>query len=352
MRRHMDKLQLCCSVLICTMIVQSTIAETIFVNGRNGSDTNPGTEERPVRTMKRVAEMANAAEGSGPTTIKIAPGTYTLTESLDFDSTRQYTKTERLVIEATVLPDEPRWRPGMMPTILSVEDPRTESNLAGLTATHGMRIGVSHVTIRGLKFLGNPLLRNWHLCVARTGNDLDDLAVTQCVFTGDADVIDINAAVLATGDGFVVDHCIFRNCNAGAVFWDGPQGVIGKGCSMRYCIVDGARIAGVWTCQTAEDFEFHHNIMTRSEYFWMRKRIADPRRYRIRDCVVAGNKSYSGYGVEMGPTGLTGPEVTYDEENILMRGSVVIESDKRKRNYLHVVPGTLGSGLGAGLFTQ
>jgi hypothetical protein len=334
------------------MIVQSTIAETIFVNGRNGSDINPGTEERPVRTMKRAAEMANVAKGSGPTTIKMAPGTYALTESLDFNSSRQYTKKERLVIEATVLPDEPRWRPGMMPTILSVEDPRREDNLAGLTATHGMKIGVSHVTIRGLKFLGNPLLRNWHLCVARTGDDLDDLVVTQCVFAGDADVIDINCAVLATGDGFVVDHCIFRNCNAGAVFWDGPQGIIGKGCSMRYCIVDGARISGVWTCQTAEDFEFHHNIVTRSEYFWMRKRIADPRRYRIRDCVVAGNKSYSGYGVEMGPTGLTGPEVSYKEEDIVRQGSVVFAKDKRKRNYLHVVPGTLGSGLGAGLFTE
>jgi hypothetical protein len=334
------------------MIVQNAIAETIFVHGRNGSDTNPGTEEKPVRTMKRAAEMANAGEGAGPTTIKIAPGTYSLTESLDFDSTRQYTKKERLVIEATVLPDEPRWRPGMMPTILSVEDPRTESDLAGLTATHGMKIGVSHVTIRGLKFLGNPLLRNWHLCVARTGNDLDDLVVTQCVFAGDADVMDINCAVLATGGGFVVDHCIFRNCNAGAVFWDGPQGVIGKGCSMRYCIVDGARISGVWTCQTAEDFEFHHNIVTRSEYFWMRKRIADPRRYRIRDCVVAGNKNHSGYGVESGPTGLTGPEVIYEETNISKKGLVVFVKDKRKRNYLHVLPGTLGSGLGAGLFTE
>jgi len=352
MKRHTEKLQLCCCVLICTMIVRSAVAEKIFVNGRNGSDGNLGTEERPVRTMKRAAEMANAAKGTGPTTIKIAPGTYTLTESLEFNGTRRYTRKERLVIEATVLPDEPRWRPGMMPTILSVEDPRRDSNLAGLTATHGMKIGVSHVTIRGLKFLGNPLLRNWHLCVARTGNDLDDLVVTQCVFAGDADVIDINCAVLATGDGFVVDHCIFRNCNAGAVFWDGPQGVIGKGCSMRYCIVDGARISGVWTCQTAEDFEFHHNILTRSEYFWMRKKIDNPRRYTIADCLVAGNKNYSGYGVEMGPTDLTGPEVTYEETNINKKGPVVFVRDKRKRSYLHVAAGTPGSDLGAGLFTE
>ncbi len=352
MRTHINKLTLCCCLFVCAMIVESAVAETIFVDGRNGSDTNPGTREKPVGTIGRATEMVNTGAGSGPATIKIAPGTYALSKSLDFDGARQYTGKDRLVIEATVLPDEPRWRPAMMPTILSVEDPRAEGNLAGLTATHGIRIGVSHVTIRGLKFLGNPLLRNWHLCVSRTGNDLDDLVVTQCVFAGDASVIDINCAVLATGDGFVVDHCIFRNCNAGAVFWDGPQGVIGKDCSMRYCIVDGARISGVWTCQTAEDFEFHHNVVTRSEFFWMRKRIGNPRRYTITDCVVAGNKNHSGYGVEMGPTSLTGPEVTYDEDNILMRGSVAIESDKRKRNYLHVVSGTPGEEVGAGLFTK
>ena len=121
---------------------------------------------------------------------------------------------------------------------------------------------------------------------------------------------------------------------------------------MRYCIVDGARISGVWTCQTAEDFEFHHNIVTRSEYFWMRKKIDNPRRYTIADCLVAGNKNYSGYGVEMGPTDLTGPEVTYEETNINKKEPVVFGKDKRKRSYLHVAAGTPGSDLGAGLFAE
>ena len=49
---------------------------------------------------------------------------------------------------------------------------------------------------------------------------------------------------------------------------------------------------------------------------------------------------------------LTGQEVAYDETNIIKKGPVIIEKDNRKRNYLHVVPGNLGDGLGAGLFTK
>lgn len=49
---------------------------------------------------------------------------------------------------------------------------------------------------------------------------------------------------------------------------------------------------------------------------------------------------------------LAGQEVAYDETNIIKKGPVIIEKDNRKRNCLHVVPGNLGDGPGAGLFTK
>jgi len=339
-------------VLTLVVLTANGFAETIYVDGRSGSDTNPGTKDNPVRTVERAAEMANSSTGPGPTMIKIAPGIYSFSESVEFGGKRLYTETGRLVIEATVLPDEPQWRPALMPVILSVEDPRKQGNLESLTETYGIKIGINHVTIRGLKFLGNPLLRNWHCCLSRIGDDLDDLLVTQCMFVGERNTMDVYCAALATGDRFVIDHCIFRNCHACTVFWDGPQGIAGKGCAMRYCIVDGAYISGVWTCRTAEDFEFHHNIITRSEYFWMREKIDNPKTYHLYDCVVTDNKNYSGYGVENGPTGLTGDEVTYDEKNIIKQGTIVLEKDKKARNNLHPVAGSPGSDLGAGLFIK
>ena len=351
MKSYIEKLWFCFAGLVFVTLVPSVIAETLYVDSRGGNDVNPGTKEKPLKTIGHAAAMVNNKTERGPTTIKIAPGVYNLAECVVFENTRPYTEQDRLVIEATILPDDPNWEPAMMPVILSTEDPRKPEKLTGRTETYSLQVKISHVTVRGLKFLGNPLLNNWHACVSRIGKNLDDLVVTQCMFVGERDGLGIYCATLATGDRFVLDHNIFHNCHACVVFWDGSEGIAGKGCAMRYCIMDGALHSGVWTCQTKEDFEFHHNIVTGSEYFWMRKG-GDKQRYRLHDCIVTENRYYSGYGVESGPIGQTGAEVTYDEENIIKEGKIVLEKNKEARNYLHVAGGTFGSELGAGLFRK
>lgn len=349
MNRHSRRFLLYVIALVFVITNHSTFAETIYANARTGRDTHPGTKNEPFQTLNKAAGKVQNRTTPGPTTIKMAPGIYNLTECVEFYSSQPYTESERLVIEAEILPGDPKWKPALMPVLLSTEDPRND-DLDRLTATYSIKVKLSHVTIRGLKFLGNPLSNNWHCCVERIVEDLNDLVVTQCMFLGDNDTCNIYCAALATGDKFIVDHCIFRHCHACTVYWDGPQDIAGKDCSMRYCIVDGASISGVWTCRTAEDFDFHHNIVTRIQYFWMRERIDNPRTYRVHDCIVTGNKQYSGYGVETGPTGKTGLEVTYEERNVIKKGDVSFIMDKRAKNYLHPVPGTFGSHLGAGLF--
>lgn len=335
-------------VLVIGVLASSLIAETLYVDSRNGNNTNPGTKEKPLLTIGKAANIVNSSKEPGPTTIKIVPGVYNLTKAVLFENTRPYTKEKRITIEATILPDDPNWKPALMPIILSTADTGKPDVL---TETYSLKIKISYVTIRGLKFLGNPLPNNWHACVERIGKNLDDLLITQCMFVGDPDTLNIYCAVIATGNGFIVDHCIFRNCHASTVFWDGFEGVSGKGCAMRYCIVDGGLISGVWTCQTAEDFEFHNNIVTNGNYFWIRK-PGDQITYRLHDCIVTDNKYYSGYGVASGAIGQTGPEVAYKEKKVFKADQVIIEKDKSKNNYLHVVPSTFGSDFGAGLFKK
>jgi len=351
MKSCSKKILLFSLVLVITQPAESIFGETLYIDCRNGSDKNPGTEDKPLRTLEQAALMANSKAEPGPTTIKIAPGIYNIDKCVVFENTRPYTGKDRLMIEATILPDDPQWKPALMPVILSTEDPRQPGKPDRHTETYSLKIKINHVTIRGLRFCGNPLANNWHACVERVGESLDDLLVTQCMFVGDKDACDIYSAALATGDRFVIDHCIFYNCHACTVFWDGLAGIASKGNAMRYCIIDGAYISGVWTCQTAEDFEFHHNIVTRSEYFWMRK-PGDKQKYQVHDCIVTGNRYYSGYGVASGPTGQTGTEITYEEENVIKEGEVTLLKDKRARNYLHVAEGTFGSELGAGLFKK
>ncbi|MCU0917658.1 MAG: right-handed parallel beta-helix repeat-containing protein [Planctomycetes bacterium] len=324
-------------------------AEVLYVGGHLGRDNQAGTASQPLKTLAEAAGRINASHAPGPTTIKVAPGMYCLDRSVVIENCRPYTEQDRLTIEATVAPDDPNWSPALMPVLLSIEDPRPSGNVTGRTETYSLVVRNSHVTIRGLKFLGNPLPNNWHCCVSRIGKELDDLLVTQCLFLGSPAGLDIYCAALATGDRFRVDHSIFRQCHASVVFWDGPDGLGGKQCAMRYCLVEGASLAGVWTCRTRNDLEFHHNVVTHSEYFWMRK-TGDSIPYRLRDCVVTDVKHNSGYGVESGATGPTGPEVTYEEHNVVRQGRIILDSDPRARSYLHVAPGTLGSDLGTGLF--
>jgi hypothetical protein len=316
--------------------------ETMYVDARRGSDTDSGTEAAPLQTLERAAALVNQSKEPGPATIVVAPGLYCLHQCVTFRGGRVFTETDRLMIRAAVLPDDPDWRPERMPVIVSAENPVTAGRP---TETYRLKIQTSHVTIQGLKFLGNPLPRNWHCCIERIGNKRDDLVVTQCLFIADSDTSDVYCAALATGNRFVVDHCIFVDCHACTVFWDGPEGIGGKGCAMCYCIVDNASISGVWTCQTAEDFAFHHNVVTRSEYVRMRKG-GDRQKYHIADCAVIDNKHFCGYGTASGPTGPTGPEVSFDQSNVITEGRLTFAPTAPKR----LAEDSLGSDLGAGLF--
>jgi hypothetical protein len=238
-----------------------------------------------------------------------------------------------------------------MPIILSAEDPRRPEKINGRTETYSMKVKISHVTVCGLKFLGNPLPNNWHCCLERVGDNLDDFVVSQCMFVGDPNTLAIYCPVIGAGDGLVVEHCVFHKTHACVVFWDGFKGIGQKGCAMRNCIVDEALIAGVWTCQTAVDFDCRRNIVINSQYFWLRK-PGDTGKYHIRDCIVANNRFYSGYGVETGPVAQTGPEVEYLETNTAKTGRVLLDYDKNSRNFLHIITGTFGHDIGAGLFKK
>ena len=127
-----------------------------------------------------------------------------------------------------------------------------------------------------------------------------------------------------------------------------------RGNVMRHCIVDGSYTSGVWVCGTGEDFEFHHNIITNCEYFFMR--AADNKvRYRLEDCVITDCRYYSGVSGPGFQTREAGPEIEFDEKNVIREGHVILVDGRGLDaglpvSFLHVIPRSLGSDLGAGLF--
>jgi hypothetical protein len=353
--KGMSGMRIVFGALVMAILASAAVAERLYIDSRNGNDVNPGTKDNPLKTIGRAAVLVNSRTEGGPTTIKIGPGVYNLTKAVLFKNTRAYTNGKRLTIEATILPDDPNWKPVLMPVILSTEIPRQWEKTKAQVEASGLKIEISHVTIRGLKFLGSPVSHIWYYPVFREGKSLEDLVVTQCLFTMDRNALSSNVAIIANGHGLVVDHCIFYNCRNPIVFWNADGGT-SQNNAMRYCIVDGAYTSGVWVCQTAEDFEFHNNIITRSKYAWMRS-SSNQRKYRLHDCIITGNESYSGECNSDWKLKATGPEIVYNEKDVIRTGKIVLEMGNGidlpvPRNFLHPVPGTLGSDLGAGLFER
>ena len=272
--------KICFSVALLVLMVSVVNAEILYVNVRDGCDDNAGTKEKPLKTIKQAALLINRKDGEDRDTIKIAPGIYALDETVVFNGMQKYSYNSRLKIEAEISPDDPNWQPQLMPIILSVENPKKKNGK--ITETYSIKIKTNHVTVQGLKFFGNPSLNNMQCCIERVGEKFDDLIISQCMFIGSNDGLDIYCPVIGNGDRIIVEHCVFYKCHASAVFWDGLDGIGGRGCAMRNCIVRDGFISGIWTCQTDEDFEFKNNIVSGCDYFWIRK-AGDTQKYTIEN---------------------------------------------------------------------
>jgi hypothetical protein len=169
---------------------------TIYLLPDKGSDTNPGTKDSPLKTLAAAAKRVNESTGTDAATIILSEGVYAVGETAVFKpANRFFSKERRLTIRAEVLPDDPNWHTGRMPTLIHTMPLSPDWNgrpdpFGGVA--YGMMIETSHVTIQGLKILGMPVVEQpkrgaIHRVypIGRNGRDLDDLEIKQCLFAGD-----------------------------------------------------------------------------------------------------------------------------------------------------------------------
>ncbi len=338
------------SLLIC--LAGTSATGTLYVDVNSGSDTNPGSSDLPFKTIQKAVDVLNASDA--PATIKIAPGLYALDKECNINSKSGYSSENPLTIEAAILPDDPNWKPNDMPIIVSTLNPVVPEN-AKYIETWAFKVEMDHVKIRGLKFIGTPLPGVMYYPIYRTGKSLDDLVVSQCMFLCSQYVTSSNVAIIAHGHGLKIDHCVFYDCANAVVFWNADGG-ISKNNSMTHCIIDGGYVSGVWLCQTGEDFEFHHNIITRCQYAFMRDQ-SNKNTYNVRDCIINNSDFFSG---SCGPNfelSESGADMPYVEHNIDKSGKITLVKGAGldlgiPQRYLQVEVGTLGADMGAGLFTK
>ncbi|MGE8552323.1 MAG: hypothetical protein ACN6OB_00115 [Chryseobacterium jejuense] len=330
-------------------------AEQLYVNPKTGNDANSGTKTQPLKTLLEAAKRVNVNKEPEATTIFLSEGVHLLTQTVVFTNDK-YTSANRLIIRADIMPDDTEWTPQKMPTVVTAVP--LEPSIGGEEAK-GIQPEVSHVTIEGLRFTGSPdysyidgnnLRRSYPIW--RDGKSLDDLLVTQCLFTGNVDVLPLHVGVIANGYGLVIDHCIFFNCKNPVVFWKN-DGKTGSRNAMQYSLVYGSYFSGVWTTKDTDGdrFDFHHNIIANASTIWIREK-GSTRRYKASDCLFVDYTNLAGFG--SGP--LSGNNATSTDflemKNVQTTGTVTIEKDQSKRNYLQLVEGSAGSNLKAGLFKK
>jgi hypothetical protein len=312
-------------------------------------------------------------------TIFLSEGVYAIGETILIQpAKRTFAEDARLAIRAEVLPDDPDWHTGRMPTLIHTMPLSPTWNgrpdpLGG--AANGMLIETSHVTIQGLKILGLPvvespkpgLIRRLY-AISRLRRDLEDLEITQCLFAGEEVTNPIHVGIIVNGDGVKVRHCVFRGMKISVVFWTPGS----KGHAMTGCLCHAVYGSAVWTSGIATDFDYRNNVVDSCNYVWTAQQAAsaltdaggrrgaqsapagarpEAARYKVLNSYFANNRRLTGTGtgarleykdIDPSVLQLTGTKLT-DEP-------VVMERDQTKRNYLHPVAGSEAARLGAGLF--
>lgn len=335
------------TIFFCLALFLSAIgpvaAQVLFVDPSKGSDLRPGTQADPFATLEKAVWVANEFTGSGSITIRLFPGLYSLTDKVAIHPLRMLNDTIRFTIEAVTMPDDPDWTPTKMPVIQSVSGNNSSTQFLHST---GLLIATSHVTIRGLKFLGNahPDV-TYYYPISKEDERLGDMSVSQCYFISEVHSSQIQGAIWAQGPTTQIDHCVFYNCRNAILLFRSVEDF-----SVTNSIIYGANESAVWM-GPVENFVFRNNVVAAGNYVWVRPDGSSPA-YKFTDCVFTENEHYMGYYSSNG-LAETDNNKRFVETGVVRKGNVSIVKRTGPEipvNYLHLTPESAGYQLGAGIF--
>jgi hypothetical protein len=337
------------------------VENKIYINPNIGINTNEGTKENPLKSLSEAAKRVSVSEGEGAITVFLSAWVYGLSETADFNPLKwKFSKNNRLTIRAEILPDDVNWTPAEMPIMISTMPFSIEKNDKG-ELTGGQNFGImvqnSHVTIQGLRILGEPvhenpskgvLVRNYP--IMWEGKNLEDFRVTQCLFLGNKYALPNHLGILANGKEQEIDHCVFYGVKDAVVLWGSPA----SGSSMHHNLVIDSYGGIVWTWSATPDFKFYNNVISNANVLWMLNKD-EKDAFTIDNSVIVGYKSFVNKGG--GPQGF-GEKASEDKlrlgKNVVLKkeGKLEVIEDQTSKYFLHLKAGAIGANLGAGLFMK
>ncbi len=333
----------------------------IHINPINGSDMNDGSFMSPIKTLQAAAKKINKLNGSGSIKIILSEGLYDLNETADFNPINwNFSKDARLTITAEILPNDSLWEPGKMPIIISSMpfnlDRNNKNEVTG-GSNYGILIQTSHVTIQGLRILGEPvhelpkegvLIRNYP--IVWDGKDLSDLVITQCLFLGNKFALPNHLGVLASGTELNVNHCVFYGVKDGVVMWNKKS----DKSQMHHNLFLNMYGAAVWTWSTSSDFKFYNNVASNVNVLWVLDKD-EKESFEVTNSLLVGYNSFVNKGggpLDFGTPSLSNKVKSNKDFKKFKTGQLDIIEDQTSKYFLHIKAGSLGSEYGAGLFKK
>ena len=338
----MKKLMLL-AILTLTML-SNTHAQTIFVDAVKGTNKGSGTITDPTSNLENAVTIASRYAGNEPITIKVAPGLYIIHHLMIIKSASS-NDTLKFTIEASIMPDDTAWTPYKMPVIESVSD---DNLTTYFPHTGGFLVAKNNVSIKGLKFVGNPNPSiKYYYPITREKEMSSGLEISQCYFVGERNSLPIQGAVYTNGGGIHVHHCIFYECKNALLLF---QGI--KDFSVTNSIIYGSYESAVWFGPFNSDFVFKDNIVSHCNFFWVRPDSTQPA-YHFDNSLITDNTHFMGY---YSRNGLVDANINaHVETNIQKTGKVLlreVETEGIPGDYLNLTPESDGRDLHAGIFTK
>lgn len=324
-------------------------AQAVYLDSNVGDDKNPGTKESPVHSIHKAVEIIKS-RNNDVFIMKINPGIHVL-ESHALVTTEKEMTNKRIIIEASVLPDDTSWTPEQMPVIICKAKKGEISDSYHFVVS--FLIDESHVTIRGIKFYGYFYPNTRYFPIARFNKTKTDLLVEQCMFVGDENISQIQAVIIAHGNEIKVDHCVFYKLRNTVVFFQDSGGGIKTGNIITNTLIYGAN-QSVWTAWPDKDFKFENNIVSNCKHVWVKNYFNTSKSYSIDNCIIVNNKYYKMIADSAGM--LVPGEFEIKEKNVTKKGEIALRliennvDNPLPIDYLHIIPGSLGYDIGAGLF--
>lgn len=338
-----------CRFLLFSIIVVGSFCtifgQDIYVDPVKGTDTNIGTEDSPFKTITVAVHHANLLTGSGSITLKLLPGLYTLNDKVVINPIRQLSDTTRLTIEAFHNPMDKAWNPTLMPVIQSTSLNNSTTQFPHST---GFLVAASHVTITGLKFLGNANPETkYYYPISKENQNLKDLVVSQSIFIGNKEAAPIQGGVWAHGPDNVVENCIFFQCRNGVLFFNNVDNF-----SIKNTIVTESYESAFWFGPEDHTFNFSNNLIFNNNHVLVG---AENRSYSsaFNNSMITKNDGYTGYWSRADQAIKKNQRPSINENNIIKKGHVEIQKNTElilPKNHLHLLDDSKGHELKAGIF--